>query len=101
LAQCGRISTPLTGTFGNASRGTFYGPGLANIDVSLLKNTAITEKLKFQIRGEFFNTLNHPNFAEPNATLGNSGFGQVFNTMGRTIGFGTSRQIQVSARFNF
>jgi hypothetical protein len=95
------FSTPLPGTFGNASRGDFFGPGLANIDASLIKNTAVTETLNFQLRGEFFNSLNHPNFAEPNATLGNSGFGQVFNTLGRTIGFGTSRQIQLSARFNF
>jgi hypothetical protein len=53
-----------------------------------------------QLRGEFFNILNHPNFAEPAETLGPS-FGEIFNTLGRTIGFGTSRQIQLSARFNF
>ena len=54
-----------------------------------------------QIRGEFFNVFNHPNFAEPSTVLGTSGFGQIFNTLGRTIGFGTSREIQLSARFNF
>ncbi len=95
------FSVPATGTFGNASRGIFYGPGLANVDLSIIKNTTITERLKMQLRGEFFNFLNHPNFAEPGSTLGTSGFGQVFNTLGRTIGFGTSRQIQLSARFNF
>jgi hypothetical protein len=95
------FSVPPTGTFGNASRGIFYGPNLANVDLSLIKNTTITERLRMQLRGEFFDFLNHPNFAEPNTTLGNSGFGLVFNTLGRTIGFGTSRQIQLSARFNF
>ncbi len=95
------FSVPATGTFGNASRGIFYGPGLCNIDLSLIKNVPLTERLKLQIRGEFFNFLNHPNFAQPLSTLGTSGFGQVFNTLGRTIGFGTSRQIQLAARIDF
>lgn len=93
--------TPATGTFGNAGRGIFYGPGLTNIDLSAIKNTSITERVKIQLRGELFNLLNHPNFGQPGSTLGSSGFGQVFNTLGRTIGFGTSRQIQLAARFNF
>jgi hypothetical protein len=91
---------PAAGTFGNAGRGIFFGPNLANVDFSLIKNTTITETLRMQIRGEFFNVLNHPNFAEPSETVGPS-FGEIFNTLGRTIGFGTSRQIQLSARFNF
>ncbi len=95
------FSVPAPGTFGNASRGIFYGPGLNNIDLSLIKNTSISERVKLQIRGEFFNVLNHPNFGQPGSTLGTSGFGVVFNTLGRTIGFGTSRQIQLAARFNF
>ncbi len=95
------FAVPATGTFGNASRGTFYGPGLNNIDLSAIKNTNITESMKLQLRAEIFNVLNHPNFGQPGSTLGTSGFGVVFNTLGRTIGFGTSRQIQLSARINF
>jgi hypothetical protein len=94
------FSEPAVGTFGDAGRGIFFGPKLANVDFSMIKNTSITERLKMQIRGEFFNILNHPNFAEPDETLGPS-FGVIFNTLGRTIGFGTSRQIQLSGRFNF
>jgi hypothetical protein len=94
------FSTPATGTYGNAGRGIIFGPGLANIDLSAIKNNNITEKLKFQLRAEFFNFLNHPNFGQPNTTLGPS-FGQIFSTLGRTIGFGTSRQIQLSGRFTF
>src|ERR1700751_1652594 len=60
---------PAAGTFGNAGRGIFFGPKLANVDFSVIKNTTITERLRMQIRGEFFNILNHPNFAEPNETL--------------------------------
>lgn len=94
------FAEPAVGTFGDAGRGIFFGPKLANVDFSVIKNTTLTERLQMQIRGEIFNILNHPNFAEPNETLGAS-FGEIFNTLGRTIGFGTSRQIQLSARFNF
>ncbi len=94
------FSEPSTGTFGNAGRGIFVGPRLANVDFTLIKSIPITERIRMQLRGEFFNILNHPNFAEPSETLGPS-FGEIFNTLGRTIGFGTSRQIQLSARFNF
>jgi hypothetical protein len=93
--------TPAEGTFGNAGRGIFFGPNLNNMDLSIIKNIPLTENTKLQIRGEFFNFLNHPNFDLPNNYLGNSGFGHIFNTIGRTIGFGTSRQIQIAARINF
>ena len=95
------FAQPAAGTFGDAGRGIISGPSLANIDLSAIKNTPINEKVTFQLRAEFFNFLNHPNFAPPNATLGSSGFGVIYNTLGRTIGFGTSRQIRLSARFNF
>ena len=95
------FAQPAAGTFGNASRGDVYGPGLANVDLSAIKNAHITERVTFQLRAEFFNFLNHPNFGQPGSTLGSSGFGEIFNTLGRTIGFGTSRQIQLAARFNF
>ena len=95
------FAVPAAGTFGNSSRGVFYGPGLNNIDLSAIKNTSITESVKLQLRAEIFNILNHPNFGQPGSTLGTSGFGVVFNTLGRTIGFGTSRQIQLSGRINF
>ena len=101
MTNAAAFSTPAAGTFGDAGRGIVYGPGLFNVDLSAIKNTSITERLKFQLRGEIFNVFNHPNFGQPGTTLGNSGFGVVFNTLGRTIGFGTSRQIQVSARFIF
>ncbi|HEX4808556.1 MAG TPA: carboxypeptidase regulatory-like domain-containing protein [Bryobacteraceae bacterium] len=95
------FTTPATGTYGDAGRGIVFGPGLFNVDLSAIKNTSITERLKFQLRGEVFNVFNHPNFGQPGSTLGSSGFGVIYNTLGRTIGFGTSRQIQLSARFNF
>jgi hypothetical protein len=42
---------------------------LADLDVSLLKNTAITERAGLEFRAEFFNVMNHPNFGSPNQTV--------------------------------
>ena len=53
---------------GNAGRNEVYGPGLTNLDVSLVKNTYIkrvSETFNVQFRAEFFNVLNHPNFQVP------------------------------------
>jgi len=51
---------------GNSGRNRFYGPGLTTVDFSLFKNFSFRERFKAQFRGEFFNILNHPNFAAPN-----------------------------------
>jgi len=60
---------PAAGTFGNLGRGTFTGPGMADLDVSLLKSAALTERAALQFRAEFFNALNHVNLGTPNATV--------------------------------
>ena len=60
---------PAPGTFGNLGRGTFTGPGLANLDLSLVKSLAIAERTRLQFRAEAFNLLNHTNFGTPNATV--------------------------------
>ena len=62
-------SLPPPGTWGNVGRGVYYGPGLANLDLSLFKNTAITERISLQFRAEAFNLLNHANYGTPNATV--------------------------------
>ncbi len=55
-----------SGFYGNAGRDTFMGPGLATWDFSVLKDTAITERLQLQFRAELFNLLNRANFNTPN-----------------------------------
>ncbi len=58
---------------GNAGRNDVYGPGLIDFDFSLVKDTAITERVNLQFRAEFFNIFNRPNFNPPivNSTLFN------------------------------
>ncbi|MBV8858842.1 MAG: hypothetical protein JOZ02_18065 [Acidobacteria bacterium] len=48
---------------GNTPRNAFDGPGYFNLDASLFKNVRITERVRFQLRAEAFNLLNHTNFA--------------------------------------
>jgi Carboxypeptidase regulatory-like domain/TonB dependent receptor/TonB-dependent Receptor Plug Domain len=57
------------GTPGDLGRNSIYGPGYKNLDFSITKNTPIREGLNFQLRAEFFNILNHPNFAQPNHVI--------------------------------
>jgi TonB dependent receptor len=95
------FAMPAAGTFGNLARNTFYGPSYKQIDFSILKKTRFTESKNLEFRAEFFNLFNHPNFDEPNSFFDTAGFGQIFNTLGRTLGVGTSRQIQLALRFNY
>ncbi|HEY4045296.1 MAG TPA: carboxypeptidase-like regulatory domain-containing protein, partial [Acidobacteriaceae bacterium] len=60
------FQAPQTGYVGNVGRDSLVGPGLAELDTSLLKDTSLTEKVRVQFRAEFFNVLNHTNFATPN-----------------------------------
>ncbi len=92
---------PSTGTLGNAGRDSLTGPGLAELDASLLKDTALTESTKLQFRAEFFNVLNHTNFATPNAIVYSSAT-QVSPTAGVITATSTaSRQIQFGLKLLF
>ncbi len=58
-----------SGFYGNLGRDTLPGPGLAAWDFSMIKETRHGERLRSQLRAEFFNLLNHPNFNTPNAVV--------------------------------
>jgi hypothetical protein len=55
-----------SGFYGNVGRDTYIGPGLATWDFSVLKDTAIRERLRLQFRAEIFNLLDRANFNTPN-----------------------------------
>jgi hypothetical protein len=60
---------PAFDSFGNLGRNSIYGPGYRNLDFSITKNTQLKEQLTLQFRAEFFNILNHPNYAQPNHNI--------------------------------
>ncbi len=100
----------IPGAFGNAPNGDFYGPHFTQIDLSVIKDTSLFENMKLQFRGEIFNVFNHPNFDSPTLAgdganiwtpTGAASFGLIENTLGRTIGFGTARQIQLALKLTF
>jgi len=57
------------GQLGNARRRFFYGPGLNNWDMALLKDTAIKEGVNLEFRAELFNAFNHAQFGEPDGNF--------------------------------
>jgi hypothetical protein len=69
--------------FGNSGTGIVDGPGQANLDLSLSKTVIVNwpiEKSSFQFRAEFFNALNHPQFANPDSNLTSPTFGVISST---------------------
>jgi len=85
------------GQLGNVSRGFFRGPGYANLDMAILKNTRITEKTSMQLRLEAFNAFNHTNFGNPNNNVDSSNFGRISGIRP----FTNSRLVQLGAKFSF
>jgi carboxypeptidase family protein len=112
--------------FGNMGRNSLRGPAFKEFNLSVFKDTALAEHVTLQLRAEFFNVLNHPNFANPNlpnfitdpATNGldangrgavNS-FGNPFLPLTATgdvgignpfLGGGGPRGVQLAAKFTF
>jgi hypothetical protein len=71
------FTLPPFGSFGNAGRNILTGPGYANVNASVVKNTALSERVNLQFRAEAFNLLNHPNFDLPDAFFGSPTFGKI------------------------
>jgi len=86
---------PAAGTYGNVGRNPLYGPGIAELDFSALKNIPLNERVRLQFRAELFNILNHANFGTPNTVVFTSATSGVSPTAGViTSTATTSRQIQ-------
>jgi hypothetical protein len=73
------FAIPPYGSFGNSGRNTVEGPGMATVDLSLVKNTTIRERATVQFRVETFNVLNHTNFGLPDNFIGSPTFGQILS----------------------
>ena len=88
------FAAPAALTFGNAGRNILTGPGLANLDLAIVRTLRIADKATIDIRAEAFNLTNRANFDLP----------QHFSdqpTFGRIQAAGASRQIQLGLRIGF
>jgi hypothetical protein len=70
---------PALDAFGNVGRNTFRGPKFFNIDASIFKDLAVTEKVKAQLQFQFYNVLNHLNLDLPNNQVDSSSGGAITN----------------------
>ncbi len=100
------FATPADGTFGNAPRNLLRGPGAWQIDFGIAKSIPLGERANLELRSEFFNIFNNPQYGLPQSTFGIPGFGSITQTVNTTtpvspIGSGTPREIQFALRFSF
>jgi Carboxypeptidase regulatory-like domain/TonB-dependent Receptor Plug Domain len=97
------------GGFSMATKNSYRGPGYFNTDFSMLKTFTLTERLRFALGANFFNILNHPNFANPISDINNGQLGSIISSVvpptspyGAFVGSAVSgRQVQVTARIIF
>jgi len=69
--------------------------GIVTLDMSAIKNNRITDRVQAQLRADFFNALNHPNFSAPNLTPTSAAFGTI------TSQANLPRTIQLGLRLTF
>jgi hypothetical protein len=116
----GQNCVPGTRHFGDLGRNSLRGPSFKQWDFAIYKNTQINERLAVQLRADFFNLLNHPNFSSPllpafiadagQQGIGSNGVSQGFYNLTATgdvgignpfLGGGAPRGIQLAAKFTF
>jgi hypothetical protein len=86
---------------GTIQRNAVSGPGFADVDLSGEKDTKLYGRVVFILRADAFDILNHPNFGQPSGNVQSSTFGQISATRFATSDGGSSRQLQISAKFTF
>jgi outer membrane receptor protein involved in Fe transport len=89
-----------TATAPISGRNILQGPGTKNVDFSVFKTIPLHESTNLQLRSEFFNLFNTPQFNNPNSTVG-TGFGTISSAGSPTTLQRISREIQLAAKINF
>ena len=91
----GALAAPAAGTFGNMGRNILYGPGMTQVNMSLQKTFAITERIRFDFSANSTNALNHPSFGQPDLLIGPGHVGKITTT---TVG---GRQMELIGKIRF
>ncbi len=89
------FAVPAAYTFGNAGRNSVYGPSMQLLDVAIGREFTFSERIKFEIRGEAYNALNHVNLGTPNRFVNTPQFGTI------TEAASPGREMQLSVRASF
>jgi hypothetical protein len=71
------LAQPQQGTLGNSGHNILSGPHSTDVDLSVFRLITLREKVRLQIRGEFFNVLNHTSFGNPGTTVGTATYGVI------------------------
>ena len=88
------------GRLGTSPRSVCCGPGINNIDFSLLKNTQLTERFKMEFRAEFFNIANHAQFSQVDGNISDGDVSQG-GTFGKVLRARDPRLIQFALKLIF
>ena len=89
------VTNPALRTYGSLGRNAFRGPTRTNVNLTIAKITPLWgERVKSELRADFFNVLNHTQFDNPNLTITSPLFGQISST-------GDPRIIQLAFRLTF
>ena len=100
------VNDPERYVLGSVGPNTLIGPGIVNLDFSFSKTSKLSklsETSSLELRFEFFNIANHPNFSDPDTSLFDQNgamratAGKVTSTREST----QSRQMQLGVRFAF
>lgn len=99
---------------GTLGRNSIPGFGMAQLDMAMQRQFALSDRWKAQLRIEAFNALNHPNFGNPDAFLGDATFGRPVSMLDQFLGaggpssglapalqIGGPRSVQIAVRFRF
>jgi len=88
------------GVIGDSPRSVCCGPGINNIDFSLLKDTTLTERFKLEFRAEFFNIGNHAQFTKVDGNI-SDGDPSTGGTFGKVLQARDPRLIQFALKLIF
>jgi hypothetical protein len=96
----GPFLLPAANAFGNYPINSLYGPQFVNVDASIMKVFSIKERLRFTLRMDATNALNHTNLGLPNNDITSAMVGQITNIAFNGNNY-SMRRVQFSGRFTW
>jgi len=98
-----KFAAPPIGRYGNAGRGILIGPGVRVMHNSLAKEFPIKERARLRFEVLARNTLNHPNWGNPDTNISNAGAGGIYSVLDLNSKFdaATPREVQLHMRFEW